>query len=157
MLIGDDYPWSKLLREYAMYCSVGCLNVAVFFSMYYTLYEFRISESYPAASAWAISYFLSSILAHYLHRWLTFESMTGYGKSLFVMLSIYVTLLVISTISTAYFADILGFNHYYSWAVNTAAFGFASFILLRIFAFPLSDGRITRKERLEEFRNRRRA
>ena len=86
MLIGDDYPWSKLLREYAMYCSVGCLNVAVFFSMYYILYEFRISESYPAASAWAISYFLSSILAHYLHRWLTFESMTGYGKSLFVML-----------------------------------------------------------------------
>jgi hypothetical protein len=73
------------------------------------------------------------------------------------MMTIYVALLIISTLSTAYFADTLGFNHYYSWAANTAAFGFISFVLLRMFAFPLSEGSITRKERVEEFRNRRRA
>ena len=117
----------------------------------------RLSEGYPAATAWAVSYFLSSWQAHYLHRWLTFESPTGYAKSLFVMMAIYAILLVISTASTAYFADILGVNHLYSWAANTAAFGFLSFLALRTFAFPLSDGRITRQERLEELRNRRRA
>lgn len=157
MLVSEDYPWGKLLREYAMYCTVGCINVTVFFAMYYFLYTAQISDQYPAASAWAVSYFLSSILAHNLHRWLTFESLTDYKKSLVVMMTIYVALLIISTVSTAYFADTLGFNHYYSWAANTAAFGFISFGLLRLFAFPLSDGRITRKERVEEFRIRRRA
>jgi putative flippase GtrA len=157
MLVSEDYPWGKLLREYVMYCTIGCFNVVVFFAMYYFLYKEQLSDQYPAASAWAISYFASSIMAHYLHRWLTFESLTSYKKSLVVMMTIYVALLIISTISTAYFADTLGFNHYYSWAANTAAFGFIAFVLLRMFAFPLSDGRITRKERVEEFRNRRRA
>ena len=157
MLVSEDYPWSKLLREYATYCAVGCINVIAFFILYYWLYEMRLSEGYPAATAWAVSYFLSSWQAHYLHRWLTFESPTGYAKSLFVMMAIYAILLVISTASTAYFADILGVNHLYSWAANTAAFGFLSFLALRTFAFPLSDGRITRQERLEELRNRRRA
>ncbi len=157
MLVSEDYPWGKLLREYATYCAVGCINVIAFFILYYWLYEIRLSEGYPAATAWAVSYFLSSWQAHYLHRWLTFESPTGYAKSLFVMMAIYAILLVISTASTAYFADILGVNHLYSWAANTAAFGFLSFLALRTFAFPLSDGRITRQERLEELRNRRRA
>ncbi|MDP6662198.1 MAG: GtrA family protein [Candidatus Thalassarchaeaceae archaeon] len=157
MLVGEDYPWGNLLREYAIYCAVGCINVIVFFILYYWLYEIRLSEGYPAATAWAISYFLSSWQAHYLHRWLTFESPTGYTKSLVVMMVIYAILLAVSTASTAYFADILGVNHLYSWAANTAAFGFLAFLALRMFAFPLSDGRITRQERLEEFRNRRRA
>ena len=121
MLVSEDYPWGKLLREYATYCAVGCINVIAFFILYYWLYEMRLSEGYPAATAWAVSYFLSSWQAHYLHRWLTFESPTGYAKSLFVMMAIYAILLVISTASTAYFADILGVNHLYSWAANTAS------------------------------------
>ena len=36
-------------------------------------------------------------------------------------------------------------------------FGFLAFLALRIFAFPLSDGRISRKERLEEYKERRRS
>ncbi len=157
MLVSEDYPWGKLLRGYATYCAVGCINVIAFFILYYWLYEMRLSEGYPAATAWAVSYFLSSWQAHYLHRWLTFESPTGYTRSLVVMMAIYAILLVVSTASIAYFADILGVNHLYSWAANTAAFGFLSFLALRMFAFPLSDGRITRQERLEELRNRRRA
>ena len=157
MLVSEDYPWGKLLREYATYCGVGCINVVVFFILYYWLYGMQLLEDYPAATAWAISYFVSSWQAHYLHRWLTFESPSGYTKSLSVTLAIYTILLAVSTASIAYFADILGLNHLYSWAANTAAFGFLAFLALRMFAFPLSDGRITRQERLEEFRNRRRA
>jgi hypothetical protein len=35
--------------------------------------------------------------------------------------------------------------------------GFFTFLGLRFYAFPLSDGRVTRKERLENFRERRKA
>ena len=157
MLVSEDYPWGKLLREYATYCAVGCINVAVFAVLYYWLYWMANSDRFPAASAWAIAYFVSSWQAHFLHRWLTFESPTGYTKSLAVMLAIYTVLWAISTASIAYFSDTLGYNHIYTWAANTAAFGFLAFLALRTFAFPLSDGRITRKERLEEYKERRRA
>ena len=70
------------------------------------------------------------------------------------MVLIYIVFLTISTASQAYFADTLGYN---LWAVNTSAFGFLSFLSLRIYAFPLSDGRVTRVERLETFRESRRA
>lgn len=156
-LISDEYPLSKLLREYFAYCAVGCINVVVFWLLYDWMYGMVLVASWQASSAWAIAYFLSSIQAHFLHRWLTFESLTGYAKSLYVMLGIYTVLWAISTASIAYFTDILGYNHLYTWAANTAAFGFLSFLALRVFAFPLSDGRITRQERLEEFKNRRRA
>jgi len=116
-----------------------------------------IIERWRASSAWAIAYFVSSWQAHFLHRWLTFESQTSYAKSLSVMLLIYAVLWAISTASIAYFSDILGYNHLYSWAANTAAFGFLAFLALRTFAFPLSDGRITREERLEQYRERRRS
>ena len=157
MLVSEDYPWGKLLREYATYCAVGCINVAVFFLLYYWLHGMALSDRFPAASAWAIAYFVSSWQAHFLHRWLTFESPTGYTKSLTVMMAIYTVLWAISTASIAYFSDTLGYNHIYTWAANTATFGFLAFLALRTFAFPLSDGRITRKERLEEYKERRRA
>ena len=157
MLVSEDYPWGKLLREYATYCAVGCINVAVFFLLYYWLHGMALSDRFPAASAWAIAYFVSSWQAHFLHRWLTFESPTGYTKSLTVMMAIYTVLLAISTASTAYFSDTLGYNHWYTWVANTAAFGFLAFLALRTFALPLSDGRITRKERLEGYKERRRA
>ena len=73
------------------------------------------------------------------------------------MMLIYSIVLAISTFSQAYFADTLGYNHWLVWAANTTAFGFLSFLSLRIFAFPLSDGRVTRKERLDNFRDSRRA
>ena len=157
MLVSEDYPWGKLLREYATYCAVGCINVAVFFVIYDWLYGMVLIEQYRAASAWAVAYFISSWQAHFLHRWLTFESPTGYTKSLYVMLLIYTVLWAISTTTIAYFSDTLGYNHLYTWAANTAAFGFLAFLALRIFAFPLSDGRIPRKERLEEYKERRRS
>ena len=34
MMFSDDYPWTKMIREYAMYCTVGCFNVAIFAALY---------------------------------------------------------------------------------------------------------------------------
>ena len=157
MLVSEDYPWSKLLKEYAMYCLVGCFNVTIFFGLYWLLYEITLHPTYRSGSAWSVAYALSTIKSHFLHRWLTFESQSNYRRSLVIMVAIYAIFLVISTVSQSWFADTLGYNHYVVWAGNTAAFGFISFLCLRIYAFPLSEGSITRKERLSEYRERRRA
>ena len=157
MLVTEDYPWSKLLKEYAFYCAVGCINVAIFFVIYWFLYDVNLHTTYRAGSAWALAYFISTLQSHFLHRWLTFESGADYKRSLIIMVLIYSVFLAISTFSQAYFADTLGYNHWLVWIANTGAFGFLSFLSLRILAFPLSDGRVTRKERLDNFRDSRRA
>ncbi len=117
----------------------------------------NLSETYPSGSAWAITFIFSTWQSHFTHKLFTFESTSNYKKSLYTMFWIYAVGLVISTASQSYFADTLGINHYFVWACNTAALGFISFLALRIYAFPLSDGRITRQERLEDFKERRRA
>ncbi len=157
MLVSEDYPWSKLLWEYLIYIAVGCINVVIFFGLYFLLYSADLHATYRAGSAWAIAYFISTWQSHFLHRWLTFESGSDYRRSLVVMLAIYSLFLAISTASQAYFADTQGYNHWLVWAGNTTAFGFLTFLCLRFFAFPLADGRVTRSERLEEYRERRRA
>ena len=37
-LINEEYPLSKLLREYFAYCTVGCINVVVFWLLYDWMY-----------------------------------------------------------------------------------------------------------------------
>ena len=155
--VSDEYPWSKLLREYAMYCFVGIFNVTVFFLIYSFLYKMNLSETYPSGSAWAPAFVFSTWQSHFTHKLFTFESTSDYKKSLMTMFWIYSISLIITTTSQSYFADTLGYHHYYVWAADTTALGFISFLALRIYAFPLSDGRITRQERLENFKERRRA
>lgn len=53
--------------------------------------------------------------------------------------------------------EVLLLNQWRSWAINTIAFGFLTFLVLRLYAFPMADGRITRKERLDAFLEQRKA
>ena len=82
-------------------------------------------------------------------RWFTFRSTSPYGRSLALTMAVYTILLIISTFSQAILADRMGFDHLAVWALNTAAFGFLSFIALRFIAFPMSDGTISVRERME--------
>ena len=146
----ESYNLRRLLTEYAYFCAVGTLNVIIFFVMYYVAYSLiETSNEYRAAIAWSPSYLISSIISHSMHRWFTFRSTSPYGRSLTLTMIVYTTLLIISTISQAILADRMGFDHLAVWALNTVAFGFLSFIALRFLAFPVSDGTISVRERME--------
>ena len=54
--IGEDYPWSKLIGEYLYYCAA--INVAIFFAIYWVLYDVNLHPTYRAGSAWALAYLL---------------------------------------------------------------------------------------------------
>ena len=151
------YQVKTLFKEYVLFCAVGTFNLAIFFLMYVATYSMFEGIQYRAASSWSISYLLSSVLSHTMHRWFTFKSLSPYGKSLLLTMAIYSILLVISTASQALLADTMGYNHILVWAMNTLAFGFASFLALRFVAFPVSDGSISVKERMELTRIRRRS
>ena len=155
--VSDEYPWSKLLREYVMYCAVGCINVAIFFALYWFFSNFLTVSDSPETFGWAVSFLISSAQAFVLHRWLTFESESEIRSSFSKMMIVYGVLWVVSTIAFYLLVEVIQLDEFISWGINTAAFGFFTFLGLRFFAFPLSDGRVTRKERLDNFRERRKA
>ena len=82
MLVSEDYPWGKMLREYALYCGVGCINVTVFFGIYWILYQNALpssaSCSVEVGSAWAVAYFISS--SGYKFYFAVLVSFTGAGN-----------------------------------------------------------------------------
>ncbi|MBH33570.1 MAG: hypothetical protein CMB75_04150 [Euryarchaeota archaeon] len=145
----ENYSLRTLLVEYVYFCAIGTLNVIIFFGMYSVSYSIVGEIEYRAASAWSVSYLISSIISHSMHRWFTFRSISPYGRSLVLTMAVYTILLIISTLSQAILADRMGFDHLAVWALNTAAFGFLSFIALRFIAFPISDGTISVRERIE--------
>ena len=157
MMFSDDYPWTKMIREYAMYCTVGCFNVAVFAALYLFFYNYNTWTPYAETVSWAVSFLISSIQGYALHRWITFESDSEVRSSFTKLMIVYGKLWAVSTMTFHVMIEIMGMSQLVSWVVNTSAFGFLTFLALRYYAFPLADGRITRKERLDAFRERRRA
>ena len=145
----ENYNLRTLVVEYAYFCAIGTVNILIFFAMYSVAYSLTGEIEYRAASAWSVSYLLSSLISHSMHRWFTFRSASQYGRSLALTMAVYTILLIISTLSQAILADRMGFDHLAVWALNTAAFGFLSFVALRFIAFPLSDGTISVRERME--------
>ena len=145
----ENYNLRTLVVEYVYFCAVGTVNVLIFLAMYSVAYSMAAGIEYRAASAWSVSYLLSSLISHSMHRWFTFRSISPYGRSLALTMTVYTILLIISTFSQAILADSMGFDHLAIWALNTAAFGFLSFVALRFIAFPMSDGTISVRERIE--------
>ena len=154
-IVSDEYPWSKLLREYVMYCAVGCINVGIFAALYWFFSNYTLLGS--PETRWAVSFAISSAQAFVLHRWLTFESDSDVRASFTKMMIVYTVLWIVSTGTFYVLVEIIELGELISWAINTTAFGFFTFLGLRFYAFPLSDGRVTRKERLDNFRERRKA
>ena len=95
--------------------------------------------------------------AYALHRWITFESDSEIRSSFAKLMTVYGVLWAVSTATFHIMFEIIGISQLVSWVINTSAFGFLTFLALRFYAFPLADGRVTRKERLDAFRERRRA
>ena len=157
MLVSEDYPWAKLFREYVMYCSVGCINLAIFAVLYWIFSNYLTLTSSPETFGWAVSFAISCLQAYVLHRWLTFESDSNIRTRFTKMMIVYSILWAVSTFTFYIFVEIIEWGELMSWAINTSAFGFLTFVGLRFYAFPLSDGRVTRAERLETFRESRRA
>ena len=96
-IVSDEYPWSKLLREYVMYCAVGCINVGIFAALYWFFSNYLTFTSSPETFGWAVSFAISSAQAFVLHRWLTFESDSDVRASFTKMMIVYTVLWIVST------------------------------------------------------------
>lgn len=140
------YPIKQLAREYGRFLIVGLFNVLVCLILYELFVFLDPLPAYTLGVAFWLSEGLSCIVAHNLHRRITFRSSSPYARSLTLTLTIYATSISIASYIHHLVAEVWdggGYNpllvEYGSWYFNTALVGMIAFLALRFIAFPPSD------------------
>ena len=132
---------------------VGAFNVLVCLILYEIFVFLDPWPAYTLGFAFWLSEGLSCIVAHYLHRRITFRSSSPYGRSLTLTLIIYGASITIARYIHHFIAEVWDSGdlnpllvEYGSWYINTAFVGVIAFLALRFIAFPLSDDIIDESE-----------
>ena len=140
----------ELGGELTRFASLGIFNVGIMLLLF-SIFRFFQPEIYPAldvAIAWFISYLLTSIMAHHLHRKYTFSVEDGiYKKSLYRAMIVYSVVMVLSTVSIYVLVDIFGFDDFLTAAILNPITGLLNFAGLRLLAFemPLLEKEISKQ------------
>ena len=88
-----------------------------------------------APTAWALAYIIGSIEAHFVHYKFTFASQRSYLPSLWRTLTVYCTVLILSTYADYRLVSDFELHHRLAWFINASFFGIFNFMALRFFAF----------------------
>ena len=148
-----DYSFRRLFREMIRFAVVGAFNVLVCLILYEIFVYLDPWPAYTLGFAFWLSEGLSCIVAHYLHRRITFRSSSPYGRSLTLTLIIYGASITIASYFHHFIAEVWDSGdlnpvlvEYGSWYINTALVGVIAFPALRFIAFPLSDDVVDESE-----------
>ena len=127
----------QLSNEMLRWVVVGLFNVAIFWSIYGTLYTLELFNSHNEVYSWATAFIIGSIVAHYTHRKITFRSDAKYLPSFWRAMVVYATSFTLSTTSEYFMVEELLINHLIALVINTAVFGAMGFFGMRFFAFKV--------------------
>ena len=140
------YTPELFFRESIRFTIVGAFNTSICFILYKIFVYLDPWPAYTLGFAFFLSEGLSCIVAHYLHRRVTFRSSSPYGRSLTLTLIIYATSIAIASFIHHMVADVWDGGDFdpvivehVSWFLNTALVGVIAFLALRFIAFPPSD------------------
>ena len=129
----------ELSGELTRFALLGIFNVGVMLLLF-SIIRYTQPEIYPAldvAIAWLISYLVTSLMAHHLHRKYTFATDGIYKKSLVRAMYVYTSVMVLSTVSIYVLVDIFGFNDLITALILNPITGLLNFIGLRLLAFEM--------------------
>ena len=135
-MVAVEWTPKKMIKEYLRFNVTGLFNSAFAFIVYELFYWINLSDDYRAQLAWSVSIFIGQIEAHFTHYKFTFKSAAHYTNSLRWAVTIYTTILILSTITMHIFVEELEIYHRFAWAINTVLFGYVNFAFLRWLAFP---------------------
>ena len=129
----------ELSGELTRFALLGIFNVGVMLLLF-SIIRYTQPEIYPAldvAIAWLISYLVTSLMAHHLHRKYTFATDGIYKKSLVRAMYVYTSVMVLSTVSIYVLVDIFGFNDLITALILNPITGLLNFIGSRLLAFEM--------------------
>ena len=119
--------------ELFRFAVVGGFTSLLGLALYEWLYAWNGSDEFREAWAWAVSYGLTSVLAHYLHHRLTFDPNRTYWKSLWRTLLVYGC--AECSPQEAIMFMVQHMHHRVAWVLNMGSFGLLNFFLLRHYAY----------------------
>ena len=125
--------FNRIPKKFWRFYAVGFITSGVCWVLFECFYAINMSQDFREASSWALSYSMTSFLAHYLHFQITFESKRNYWPSLWRALFIYGSSMVLSTVTDHFLAEQM--HHRIAWFVNMGSFGVLNFFLLRYYAY----------------------
>jgi putative flippase GtrA len=123
----------RIPNKFWRFYGVGLFTTVVCWLLYEALYALNISQNFRESASWAISYSLTSVLAHWLHYCFTFDPKRSYWPSLWRALLIYGSSMVLSTVSDHVLAGQM--HHRLAWVITMGCFGLLNFFLLRYYAY----------------------
>tara|TARA_B100000902_G_scaffold18355_1_gene22009 strand:+ start:1666 stop:2106 length:441 start_codon:yes stop_codon:yes gene_type:complete len=129
----------ELSGELTRFALLGIFNVGVMLLLF-SIIRYTQPEIYPAldvAIAWLISYLVTSLMAHHLHRKYTFATDGIYKKSLVRAMYVYTSVMLLSTVSIYVLVDFFGFNDLITALILNPITGLLNFIGLRLLAFEM--------------------
>lgn len=121
----------------------GTIGTALFYLLYEFLY-FLLQYAKPlldyrASISWFVSYVLSILWQHALHRYLVFGTQNSYWKTLFWTYVSYTLSLVISPAIIYLLVDYMGMYYQLGWVISLCATGLFNWVTLK-FSFSLEGG-----------------
>ena len=129
----------ELSGELIRFALLGIFNVGVMLLLF-SVIRYSQPEIYRAldvAIAWLISYLLTSIMAHHLHRKYTFATDGIYKKSLVKAMYVYTSVMILSTLSIYILVDIYGLDDLIMALILNPITGLLNFLGLRLLAFEM--------------------
>jgi len=128
----------SLWRRWTMlrFSVIGSLNTIAFFGFYIVFQWLTSGLPHHRTIAWAISWIVECAVAHFLHRWWTFESDAEVWQSFSITMAIYMVTLVVSTATFDVLVYRFGWNHTITWWLCAGGFGVFDFFAIGWLAFP---------------------
>lgn len=130
---------SSSLRSFLLFNFSGGLGTAIFYFLYDSMQSsiaasLAVPDSplhaysvYSASIAWTVSYLISILFQHALHRWLVFGSGAPYCSSLVLTYIAYSLGIVLSSVLSTLFTVYLLIPHRLSFVLTLAATGIINY------------------------------
>jgi len=129
----------RLAKEFIRFTALGFFTVSCMLLLYLLLRFLlpEVGEALEASIAWFISYAVTSVLAHYVHRRFTFGSDAPYMRSLVVAITVYSVTLLTSTVAMYLVVDLWNGDDLITALLLEPTTGILNFLGLRVLAFKM--------------------
>lgn len=127
-------------REVCRFALCGCVGSVVLFALYEVVYRLDLVTRFNAPFSWAVSYFLTSVFTHGIHRRHTFRWATSYWRTLARTAVVYGASLTATTLLDLGLVA-SGLHHRLAWLLTLLVSGTANYVALRNWGFLPRAGR----------------
>eukprot|EP01125_Pyxidicula_operculata_P012366 TRINITY_DN4060_c0_g1_i15.p1 TRINITY_DN4060_c0_g1~~TRINITY_DN4060_c0_g1_i15.p1 ORF type:complete len:134 (-),score=20.91 TRINITY_DN4060_c0_g1_i15:45-446(-) len=117
----DEFMWFNIS---------GLIGTALFYVLYEIVIQLLPFENYKVTVAWSLSYLISIIWQHKLHRVLVFGDDAPYWSSLVMTYISYSFSILLSNV-IMFVMEMLGVNYKIAWGVNIVATGLLNYYSMK--------------------------